>query len=463
MALFYGSMTADSRSTVFENMKLSLQNMKNMEVGKRQFLQDNPSVECVKLKSGKISFRTRYTILGKRKYASICRFDPQNTDATITALRHKINEVRNKIDLGEDPQAEKLKRAAEVEIDRVRVENQRTMGEVADEWLECAVMKGEGRKPPRQNKPQKDTRLESAVVSDMPDRMREIPIEEFTRSDLLDIVLPVYKEHPNMGNKIKGCYVRIFKFACKQRDYISPSHMAGVTADLPTYKSTPRTTTSKGRPATLWQPKQRGLLKAWLDEFDRSDLSISRKGALYFVLLGQRRTETSKIHMDNIDVSETGEREWWNLLDTETKNNEPHRVFIPPSFRKYLVHEKGWAFPSSQRGIKTNPRTIYGDFKAIAERVGLGDFTLHDLRRTFSTFVSLNFSEELMHRLTNHKPDGLTKTYSVADLYRYDDKKIEIFTAWEKELASIRRGQGQNVVSFVSGSSNQKFLSQASR
>ena len=444
-------------------MKLTHKNLRNMKPGVKVYFGEYTGLEARKSGLGIVSFRFRYTFDGSRKYVPVCKFDPLNNHETMDGLRSGIQKIHRDIHLGLDPQAERLKRAAEVEIERVRVDNQRTMGEVAEEWLECAVMRGEGRKPPRQNKPQKDTRLESAVVSDIPDRIREIPIEEFTRADLLDIILPICKEHPNMGNKIKGCYVRIFKFACKQRDYISPSHMAGVTADLPTYKSTPRTTTSKGRPATLWQPKQRGLLKAWLDEFDRSDLSISRKGALYFVLLGQRRTETSKIHMDNIDVSETGEREWWNLLDTETKNNEPHRVFIPPSFRKYLVHERGWAFPSSQRGIKTNPRTIYGDFKDIAERVGLGDFTLHDLRRTFSTFVSLNYSDELMHRLTNHKPDGLTKTYSVADLYRFDDKKIEIFTAWEKELAAIRLGRLHNVIPFDSSATKQEFLSQASR
>ena len=130
-------------------MKLSLAVLKNMK--ERSFVHFDDGLDAYKATTGVIKFRQRYTFEGKRKYAPICKFDPKNNNESMDDLKGAIRRVRSEIHLGKDPQAERLKRAAEAEIERVRVVNQRTMGEVAEEWLECAVMKGEGRKPPRQN------------------------------------------------------------------------------------------------------------------------------------------------------------------------------------------------------------------------------------------------------------------------------------------------------------------------
>jgi len=75
----------------------------------------------------------------------------------------------------------------------------------------------------------------------------------------------------------------------------------------------------------------------------------------------------------------------------------------------------------------------------------LAHFTPHDLRRTFSTFLAqLEFSDEVIDAVTNHKKQGVIKVYN---RYKYDPQKKQALEAWDKKLVRIITVDNGNVIS----------------
>lgn len=168
------------------------------------------------------------------------------------------------------------------------------------------------------------------------------------------------------------------------------------------------------------------------------------------ILTGQRRGEIAAL-----------EWEWFEttgctitLPETLTKNKKEHTFPYGPGVAAILGSLNGqsqYLFPATRatwrKGKLTTVFNSWGkNKKAFDEACGVSRWTLHDLRRTFSTnLAGLKVPPHIVERLINHKfgsiqnqTDGLVS--AVAEIYNrhlYMDEMREAVAAWEHRLAQI--------------------------
>ena len=76
--------------------------------------------------------------------------------------------------------------------------------------------------------------------------------------------------------------------------------------------------------------------------------------------------------------------------------------------------------------------------KSDINRLGVDQFTPHDLRRTAATFIAgMGFMDEIIDAVLNHVKRGVIRTYNRHD---YDKEKQQALEAWERKLNGIITG-----------------------
>jgi integrase len=162
----------------------------------------------------------------------------------------------------------------------------------------------------------------------------------------------------------------------------------------------------------------------------------------YLLLLlfsGLRREEAATLRRGNVDLKAK------TLTVVETKKREDHTLpmsdflcFIMES--RFELVKGDYVFPGTGRGgYLVEPRK---QIERVAEASGI-EFTLHDLRRTFSTIAeSLNIPAYAIKRLLNHKlPSHVTAGYIVMDVERLRAPMHKI-TDYILKSAGVRQTAG---------------------
>jgi integrase len=158
------------------------------------------------------------------------------------------------------------------------------------------------------------------------------------------------------------------------------------------------------------------------------------------VLTGLRRREGARLRWTDIDLKGR------TLIVRDTKNHEDHTLPLSDrlldlfkrrfTFADGLPKPTGYVFPGpGATGYLADPRKQAN--KVIAES-GV-DFTLHDLRRTFTTVAdSLDLSSYAIKRLINHKMHAdVTAGYVIADVERLR-KPMQQITDFMLSAAGLR-------------------------
>jgi integrase len=208
---------------------------------------------------------------------------------------------------------------------------------------------------------------------------------------------------------------------------------------------------------------------------ERTDLNMSlemRKALKLVLLTGQRPGEVAGMHTSEIDG------EWWTIPAERAKNGQVHRVYLTATALGFIAEAiaevkrlrkipagkeySGFVFPSPHKkkeqpigetalpiAVMRNlayPKTdkkgnplFDKDGKPVTEnRLGIEQFTPHDLRRTTATFMSkAGFMDEVIDSVLNHKKKGIIKTYNQN---KYDTEKQQALEAWENKLTIILAG-----------------------
>lgn len=105
-----------------------------------------------------------------------------------------------------------------------------------------------------------------------------------------------------------------------------------------------------------------------------------------------------------------------------------------------------YLFPAARERVRGKPATVFngwGKPKASLDKKleGVAPYTLHDLRRTFSTqLASLRVPQRVVERILNQKPGAHTAISPIAALYnryQYMDEMREAVTKWELKLEQL--------------------------
>jgi integrase len=181
------------------------------------------------------------------------------------------------------------------------------------------------------------------------------------------------------------------------------------------------------------------------------------------------------MHRGEIDT--TGR--WWTIpgeaiYTAQAKNHMTHRVYLTDTALELIgdTTGKGYIFPcphgAKQQPIDTralahavrrnlqwpvlhNGKPIYNkEGKPVTEnRLGVDQFTPHDLRRTATTLMAkCKIGLEHRERVLNHKKGKLDGTYNQHD---FDDEKQAALETLERKIKSIITEKQSNVIPITAG------------
>ena len=156
---------------------------------------------------------------------------------------------------------------------------------------------------------------------------------------------------------------------------------------------------------------------------------------------GCRRGELTQLRWDHIGPDTI------TLPGEITKNKRGHTFPIGPKTQALIatfpsVDYSPYVFPSSRDHVKGRPSTVMTGYSAAKhafdEECGVTGWTLHDLRRTFSTgLASLGVAPHVIERLINHSTGVISGVSATYNRFAYMPEMREAALKWERHLASF--------------------------
>jgi integrase len=168
-----------------------------------------------------------------------------------------------------------------------------------------------------------------------------------------------------------------------------------------------------------------------------SDLSAFARIVQLLIFTGQRRSQIARLRVDYIDAK-ARTISW----PSETmKSGTPHIVPYGKMAARILadLSEDGFVFG----GLTGKPFNGFGKSKAAFDkRVGIQDWTLHDLRRTFATGLAiLGVAPHLIERLLAHTSGIISGVAAIYNRHHFLPEMREALLKWEQHLAALLRAE----------------------
>lgn len=160
------------------------------------------------------------------------------------------------------------------------------------------------------------------------------------------------------------------------------------------------------------------------------------------ILTGQRRGEIAALQWSWIGEGTI------TLPSTLTKNRREHTFPIGQTAQDVLGRvvrpkDNPYVFPAARDKVKGKPATIFngwGKPKATFDtECGVSGWTLHDLRRTFSSgMAALGVPQVVVEKLLNHISGGTQSPIAqVYNRYSYMEEMREAVRAWDAQLGRL--------------------------
>lgn len=352
----------------------------------------------------------RVTPMGAKSFSYFYRLDGRNQrltigrypSVTLKDARTAAREARAKLDKGIDPALEKMRMrqdAAQARKDSFRA--------VAMDYIE--------RGPKRQGK--RTWRRMQRILEKYPEAWHNRPMRSITKRDVADLLDHVHDNHgPTMANYLYATLSTLFYWALGR----------GVIETMPINK-TQRPSAAKTRNRPLKGDEIRAVWEG--AESVGHPFGDIVKLAL---LTGQRRTEVSEMHWDELDLDA---REWLIPAD-RTKAKRAHVVPLSDLAIKVLEsvlrHTGPYVFSTSAGEL---PFSGFSKAKRKLDAVAkVDDFQLKDLRETVATIMrsELSVSEEVIAMVLNHAPRSVTIKHYAAE-HDMKAKRIAL-EKWERYL-----------------------------
>lgn len=369
-----------------------------------------------------------YVIDGKRR----CMNLGQYPEVSLEAARDKFETARKLVKNEVDPLT-----VAEV------AQEERSKAPTVTE-LFADYMKRHAKLNKRESSWREDERLFKVNVEPSWGKRKAADIKKRDCIALLD----GYADRPALCHNVMKLTRKMFNFAV-EKDILEHTPFTGVKVPVEL----------ESRERILSESE---ITKLWTTELPKAAISDEVKRIIKLLLLtGQRVSEVCGITPAEIDGR------WWTLPSARTKNGQTHRVYLTDTAIELLSTPiNGYYFlsPVTKTDAEGNPIYNHIDENAVAyavrknlkdyqprrpikgekvcmvqvpeeKKMELAHFTPHDLRRTFSTFLAqLEFSDEVIDAVTNHKKQGVVRIYN---RYKYDKEKQQALQSWEQMLISI--------------------------
>jgi integrase len=330
---------------------------------------------------------------------------------------------------GVDPGAEKIT-SNKTERDAV------TVAELVEEYL------AKWARPRKRSAAEDERQLRKDVIP----RWGRRKAKDITRRDVIELLdAVVSRGSPISANRTFAAIRKMFSWAVS-RDLVPASPCAAVNA--PGKEHRRDTILSADEIAGFWNA---------LDDPALPILPPIRLALKFQLCTAQRKGETVAAEWGEFDLLEN----IWTIPAEKSKNGLPQRVALAPlalALLNEIAHNASgsrWLFPSPRRqGEPITPRAVSHAVRNNRERLGIGDATPHDLRRTAASHMtSIGVSRLVVSKILNHAEPGVTAVY---DRHSYDAEKRAALAAWGtrlEEIVGIRQKPG-NVVDCLATSAD---------
>ena len=145
--------------------------------------------------------------------------------------------------------------------------------------------------------------------------------QDITRREVRELVEQKARHAPIMANRLLAHINTLFNFAL-DREWVTANPAARIT---PPGAETPRERVlSREEIRALWQTLVMPDPAAYVAAKVTVPAVVEREAFLVLLLTGQRLTETCQMRWPEVDL----DAGWWTIPGRETKNAQPHRVFL---------------------------------------------------------------------------------------------------------------------------------------
>jgi len=289
------------------------------------------------------------------------------------------------------------------------------------------------------------------------DAWRNIPAKDITRKAvqaLLDeIADPGGRNAPASARAVKLLLSKMFNFALPREFAVDFNPVQGTQARQP-----------RSRERFLVDPEIIQLIGA-LDAESVNGHHLIAHWFLLILLTAQRPGEVAAMRWDQLDIfddsNERAKSGWWNVRTS--KNKQPIHAALSPEVVRLLRALRTWSVEEHARIEKNcarrrgpRPMSAYvfpaGDVaeavedtpmghdqfpatERVRDRMGVRDWTPHDLRRTASTLMGrLRVTRFIIDRVLNHTDATVGGIY---DRFTYTDERMDAVTKLGAHVAAL--------------------------
>lgn len=379
---------------------------------------------CIRVfASGEKAWYYIYTFDGRKRFMRLG--NGGYPDVSLATAREKFEIAKVKVKNGIDPLSEQ---------DQAKIERDRTPF-VADFVTEYV-----NRYAKEHNRGWKE--IERALKAEVVPKWGKRKITDIKRRDLVLILDEIAERGaPVMANRVLAYTRKMFSFAV-QRDVLEVNPFMGML----------RPAKETGRERVLSSAEIR-MLWANLETAKMSD--TVRRVLKLILVTAQRPGEVVGMHRDEIEGN------WWTIPAARSKNKQAHRIYLTPLALELIGDKDGFVFqspanPNKAYEVQTITHSIKDNLphrpeSKVEDRLQVGHFTPHDLRRTAATCMAeMGVAGDIIDRVQNHITRQKQGVGHIYNRYSYDREKQEALEAWERKLRSIVTGEtkGGKVVTF---------------
>ena len=368
-------------------------------------------------KAGARAFILNYRAAGRERRITIGSFP----DWSVKAAREQARALKRRIDVGEDPMADRDdERAA------------KTVNELCDLY-ESEYL------PARRATTQEDYR--SLIRLYVRPRFGKLKLAVIRHAEIASLHREIAKRAPYRGNRLVAVLSTMMSLAIKE----------GWREDNPT----------RGIERAHEEKRERFLSPAEIvrlaDALAKHTEKISANAIRLLMLTGARRGEVLSATWDQFDLAAG----IWTKPSAHTKQNKVHRVPLSAPARELIANMKretvegcSYVFPSAKTSTPGKGETppTYGPlteikrtWASVCATAGVTNVRLHDLRHSFaSVLASSGLSLHIVGALLGHTQPRTTARYA----HLYDDV---LRTATERVGAVVMGSSLGDAISTLSG------------
>lgn len=340
-------------------------------------------------------------------------------EVSLSEALSKAEELRPEINRGSDPVAR-----------QAHVRRAMTFGELAEERLSKGATLREATLY--------DYRL--VLERDIFPFLRHLPLEDVSRDRVLEVIDEVAERGASRrADTARAIMSSIFSYGL-DRGIVTVNPAIGIK---PRHDYRPRDVVAKAEQIrALWVAMDEGI--APMDEVTADVIRLA-------LLTGQRRSELARTRV--CEVTLTPGAELLEFSRDRTKNDNPHfvplnRLAVDVALRAVDRAKQGeFLFPGSMSSACVSPRSVSKAMERTRVQLGLGDITVHDLRRTVGSYLaSFGVPLEVRKKVFNHSSSRTGDvTSDVYSWYAYDPEKRAALELWGDAVASLLEGKPREI------------------